>query len=283
MPEVTIIILTYNSESYIESLLKSLKDFAKGQEIIVVDNASSDETTKIAKKFDSSKVIETGENLGFAKGINLGSKKARGRFLLFLNPDAAFEKGNIEDLTKIFESHEKVGVVGGKLIGKDGKPEKSAGKFFNFFEVVMIALGLDEKFGLRYSPEKITKVDFVSGGFMMAEKELFQKLSGFDENFFMYVEDMELCYRVKKSGYKVYFTPEVVISHVGQGSSNRSFAVINIYKGIIYFFKKQKYPIEYFTVKLIFCSKAITLYLLGIILNNSYYKSTYKEAFKAIK
>jgi len=283
MPEVSIIILTYNSESYIEGLLRSIKDFAKDQEIIIVDNSSSDETVKIAKRFDFANVVETGENLGFAKGINSGAKKANGKFLLFINPDAAFEKGKIEDMTQIFDSRDKVGVVGGKLIGKDGEYEKSAGKFFNFFESIMIALGLDEKFGLRYSPEKLMKVDFVSGGFMMVEAKLFHKLNGFDEKFFMYVEDMELCYRVKKDGYNVYFTPEVVISHVGQGSSNRSFAVINIYKGIVYFFKKQKPAFQYIIIKLIFCAKAIALYLLGIILNKSYYKSTYKEAFMAIK
>ena len=283
MAQVSIIILTYNSAKYIKDLLKSLKDFAKDQEIIIVDNDSKDETVKLSRKFDEIKVFETGKNLGFAKGINFGAEKAKGDFLLFINPDAVFRKGKLEDLISVFEKNEKVGVVGGKLIDYHGKEEKSAGKFFNFFETITLALGLDEKFNLRLSPREVSKVDFVSGGFMMVEANLFKKLGGFDEKFFMYVEDMEFCYRVKKEGREVYFSPDVIISHAGQGSSNKTFAVVNIYKGILYFFKKHKSILEYVIIKLIFCSKAIALYLLGIILNNSYYKNTYKEAFLAIK
>jgi len=283
MAQVSIIILTYNSEKYIEELLKSLEDFGNNQEIIIVDNDSKDQTVKLAKKFGHLKVYETGRNLGFAKGINYGAEKAKGDYLLFINPDAVFKKGNLNDLVSVFEENEKVGVVGGKLIDYQGNSEKSAGKFFNFFETIMLALGLDEKFKLRFSPDKITEVDFVSGGFMIVESNIFKKMGGFDEKFFMYVEDMELCYRVRKSGREVYFSPNVVISHAGQGSSNKTFAIVNIYKGVLYFFKKHKSPLEYWIIKLIFCSKAIALYLLGIILNKSYYKSTYKEAFLAIK
>lgn len=283
MVEVSIIILTYNSEKYIEDLLISLKKFIKNNEIIIIDNSSVDQTLNIANKFDFVKVFESSGNIGFAKGINLGAKKATGKYLLFINPDAQFKEGEIKNLTDLFIKYEKVGVVGGKLLNIDKLPEKSAGKFFNLFEAISIAIGLDEKLGVRFSPEKTQKVDFVSGGFMMVDKDLFNKLNGFDEEFFMYVEDMEFCYRVKKEGYNIYFTPNVVLTHIGQGSSNRNFAILNIYKGMMYFFRKHKSPLEYNIVKLVFCSKAIFVYLLGIFTNNSYYKDTYKQAFLAIK
>jgi len=282
MPEVSIIILTYNSSRFIEGLLASLKDFAKGAEILIIDNDSKDDTVRFAKKFDQVQVFETGENLGFAKGINYGSKKAKGKYLLFINPDVVFEDGKMSDLVSHLNENNRIGVMGGKLVGHDGKIEKSAGKFFNLAETISIVLGLDEVSGVRFSPTTFKKVDFVSGGFMMVRADLFKKLNGFDENFFMYVEDMEFCYRVNQARYSVYFTPEVSILHSGQGSSNRGFAIINIYKGILYFYKKQKSFIEYWIIRLLLTLKAGAVYTLGILLNNGYYKKTYKEALEVI-
>lgn len=282
MPQVSIIILTFNSSKYIESLIESLQEF-KNTEILVVDNASRDETIKIVEKFKEVKIFKTGSNLGFSKGINFGAEKAKGEFLLFINPDSVFKNGNLDGLLQIFKEKENVGAVGGKMMSFDGNDEKSAGKFFNFFETVLLAFGLDEKFGVRFSPNHIKKVDFVSGGFMMISASLFKKLNGFDENFFMYIEDMELCFRIKKMGFDNYFTPESVVSHVGQGSSNKSFAIKNIYKGILYFYKKHKNRVEYILIKLLFSLKAISVYAIGILTNNSYYKNTYKDAFLSIK
>lgn len=282
MIEVSIIILTYNSSKYIDGLIKSLKSF-KNTEILIIDNASSDDTVKLAKKNEEVKVLETGSNLGFSKGINYGVERSKGEYLLFINPDSIFKNGSIEDMLKIYKEEENVGAVGGKMISYSGIDEKSAGKFFNFFETVLLTLGLDEKFGVRFSPNEVRRVDFVSGGFMMVPSKLFKDLGGFDENFFMYIEDMELCYRIKKKGFDNYFTPEPVISHAGQGSSNKGFAIKNIFKGILYFYKKHKNPLEYFLVKLMFCLKSIGVYTLGIITNNSYYKNTYKDALSVIK
>lgn len=282
MAQVSIIILTYNSAGFISNLIKSLISLKEDTEILVVDNDSSDETEGIAKKFENVKVYQTGKNLGFAKGINYGAKKANGGYLLFVNPDSVFENGAISDMVSIFEKKEKAGIIGGKLIDKDGNPEKSAGKFFGLFETLLLVLGLDEAFGVRFSPKNLSKVDFVSGGFMMVRRNLFEKLNGFDEKLFMYVEDMELSYRAKKLGFNTYFTPEVVISHAGQGSSNREFAVINIYKGILYFYSKHKSKLEYRIVKLMLKTKAGAIYLLGRITNNSYYTNTYKKALSEL-
>ena len=282
MAQVSIIILTYNSSGFISNLIKSLISLKEDIEILVVDNDSSDETVEIAKKIEEVRVYETGKNLGFAKGINFGADKANGKYLLFINPDSVFENGAISDMTKILEEKEKTGIVGGKLIDKDENSEKSAGKFFGVFETLLLVLGLDEALGVRFSPNKLSQVDFVSGGFMMVRRNLFEKLNGFDEKLFMYVEDMELSYRAKKLGYDTYFTPDTVISHAGQGSSNREFAVINIYKGILYFYSKHKSKLEYRIVKLMLKAKAGAIYLLGRITNNSYYINTYKKALTEI-
>ena len=115
---------------------------------------------------------------------------------------------------------------------------------------------------------------------MMIKKELYARLGGFDEHFFMYIEDMELCFRAKLAGYWTYFTPDVVITHVGQGSSNRGFAIRNIVKGILYFHKKHGTPFSYFVVKFLFKTKALILVLVGRIMNNKYLSDTYSAVLK---
>lgn len=290
MPKVSIIILTYNSSSYISDLIKSIKALnpnTSDYEIIVVDNSSVDDTvsqvSRTTPRFGgqaSIKLIENEKNLGFAAGINRGSKEANGEYLLFMNPDTVFEKGNINDLFSVFDMFENAGIVGGKLIDKNGKEEKSAGRFFGLFEIFLMALGLDETFGVRTCPKEIKKVAFVSGGFMMVKKELFKKLNGFDENFFMYVEDVDFCKRTKNKGYQTYFTPDVCLMHFSHGSSSRSFAIENIYKGLLYYTKKHGNILSYSLVKLVLKLKAALLVIIGTIINNSSLADAYSKALK---
>ncbi len=293
MPKVSIIILTYNSSLYILELIESLKKLNSNfteLEIIVVDNASTDDTLlkisnfppiRRAGKYPISnfKLIKNEKNFGFAAGINSGSKAAKGEYLLFINPDTKFEKGNISDLLSVFEKFENVGIVGGKLIDKEGKAEKSAGKIFGLAEIILISLGLDEQFGVRTSPEKTKKVGFVSGGFMMIKREVFEKLKGFDENFFMYVEDVDFCKRAKKIGFDTYFTPEVCLTHFSHGSSSKSFAIEQIYKSIFYYTKKHGNILTFLFVWLLLKLKALLLVIIGAIFNNSLMQ-TYSKALR---
>ncbi len=288
MPYISIIILTFNSAHHIENLIDSIYKFNKNDnfEILIVDNKSSDETVKKVniykaknkKNTTNLKIFETGSNLGFAKGINFGIQKAEGKIFLFLNPDSVWSEGTLDKMVTVFDRNEKIGIVGGRLKSKQNVYEKSTGKFFGFWVTLALIFGLDEMFGLRGSPEKIKRVDFVSGGFMMVKKTVFEKLSGFDENLFMYVEDMKFCYDAKKSGFLTYFTPEVAIDHEGQGSSDRSFAIKNIYAGILYFHKKNSGFVVYLVIRLLLLLKAGVLVMIGRLFNNKYLVNTYSEA-----
>lgn len=288
MPKISLITLTYNSSRHIDKLFKSLfaefdEDLkSKKIEIVVVDNKSTDDTVKKVKKIGGNKIrlIENDTNEGFAKGINLGVKNSTGEFVLTINPDAEFKSGDIFKALSLFED-KKVGVVGGKMVDKNGDSEKSAGRFIKTAETFLLSVGLDEVFRVRVSPEKISEVDFVSGGFMLVSRKLFEENNGFDENFFMYIEDMEFCYRLKKSGYKVIFDPSIVIQHEGQGSSSRGFAVKNIFSGIYYFHKKHGSIFSQLSTKFLLRTKALSLVLMGKILNNKYLEETYSEALKA--
>ena len=279
----SIIVLTYNSERYVDTLIKSIYEHNTNEdfEIIVVDNNSTDDTVKkvlsIKYKVSSIKLILNKENTGFAKGINIGAKEARGEYLLFINPDTEWKSGSIENFVSMFESDSNVGVIGGKILAKNGETEKSAGRFLKTTEVFLMTLGLDEALGVRFSPNKKQGVDFLSGGFMAVRKDLFEKLSGFDENLFMYVEDMEFCFRVQKTGMKILFEPFVQIIHESHGSSSRSFAIQNIYKGLLYFHKKHGTSMSYSAVKLMLTTKAGLLVLIGKIMNNKYLTDSYSK------
>lgn len=117
---------------------------------------------------------------------------------------------------------------------------------------------------------------------MMIRQELFGKLKGFDEHFFMYMEDMEICFRAKKLGFSTYFYPDVNVLHKELGSSNRTFAVVNIYKGLLFFYKKHKSLLEYQIVKRLLFFKAIAAILIGFISRNNYLTVTYRKALRFI-
>lgn len=281
MSTISFVILTYNSSKHIKNLLDSLfTKYNNEYEVVVVDNASTDSTVEIVEKFGKKvNLFKNPENGGFAKGINVGAKIAKGDYLLFINPDAELADGDLVGLLSVFKEHERAAVVGGKMLTWKGTPELSAGKFYTTFNTILLALGLDSF--VRFSPTKTQKVDFVSGGFMMVKKDIFEKLGGLDENFFMYIEDMEFCFRVKKAGHEVYFSPGMTIRHVGQGSSDRSFAIVNIYKGLMYFHKKHMGYFSFVLVKVLLKTKAVTLVILGKLMNNKYLVSTYLKALNA--
>ena len=112
----------------------------------------------------------------------------------------------------------------------------------------------------------------------MIRKNIFKELHGFDEKIFMYTEDMELCYRAKLAGYDTMFYPDVHVIHAEHGSGNRSFAIIHIYKGLLYFYKKHYSRMQYISVRLLLLIKAYVAIFIGVITQNNYLTSTYRKA-----
>lgn len=280
---VSIIILSFNTQSLLRECLESIFSVLTSLpfEVIVFDNASKDESVSMVKKeFSKVHVIESEENLGFAKGVNEATKKAKGDYFLFLNSDAELLDGNISRMIKEMENDEKIGAIGGNLLQKDTTTSEPYGRFYNLPEVMRF-LFFAEKATVTVSNE-VTKVDWVSGGFMLVRRSIFEKLHGFDEGYFMYIEDMDLCYRMKKAGFRVMYFPQAKARHVGQGSSNRTFAIVQIYKGLLHFYKKQKPRWQYFVVKLLLVVKALGALVVGILKGNAYLKTTYAQAIDVI-
>lgn len=290
MVELSIIILNYKTQDLTILCLNSIiskfkKELELGRlEIIVVDNGSMDSSiAKISnsiKDFKNISILENKENLGFAKGMNKASAIAKGKYLLFLNSDTeVLDKGFME-MIKFMDGNQKVGILGGKFTNKDGSPQPSCGKFYTLFNLFLMLI-CGERLGLlRESPVIIKKVDWISGGFMMIRQDIFKKLEGFDEHFFMYMEDMDICYRAGIKGWATYFYPKACVVHSGHGSSSRTFAIINIYKSISYFYKKHKSYWQYILARTLLTVKAIVAVFFGFLTNDSYLKNTYKSVIE---
>ncbi|MDO8659429.1 MAG: hypothetical protein Q7K54_02395, partial [Candidatus Parcubacteria bacterium] len=181
-------------------------------------------------------------------------------------------------MTKYLEKNPKCAILGGKLHNADGSVQPSAGKFYNLFNLLIMLLGLERLGFLRSSPNIIKKVDWVSGACLMIVGNIFEKLGGFDDKLFMYVEDMEICFRAQKLGFATYFYPDIKLSHKSLGSSNRTFAIINIYKGILHFYKEHKSYPEYMVAKFLLIAKAAILTLIGFLTFNSILRDRYRKA-----
>ena len=288
--ELSIIILNYKTKdltiSCINSIVEQYKKELDGNkfEIIVVDNNSEDGSFEAISNFKSAisnlKVIESKENLGFGKGCNFGASRAKGEFLLFLNSDTEIKDQGFIKMINYLSDNKNIGILGGKLKNADGTSQLSCGKFYSLFNLFLVLLGFNKLFNLKESPNIIKHVDWVSGACLMIEKNNFNKVNGFEKDFFMYIEDMELCFRIKKKGFLTYFYPNIMLFHKELGSSNKTFAVVNIYKGILIFYRKHKSYFEYLLVKLMLKTKAITLVVLGKIINNKYLQDTYSQALK---
>jgi GT2 family glycosyltransferase len=278
---VSIIILSFNTKELLRSSLASVyKHLSEAFEVIIVDNNSHDDSVAMIKKeFPKVHVIENKENVGFAKGVNLGANRAEGDYLLFLNSDAELMDDHVFKMVAYMKEHTKAGVVGGNLLEQAGRTSRSYGDFYTLQAVASLLFGGAKK---QASPSGTHPklVDWVSGGYMLVRADIFRSLGGFDEAFFMYIEDMELCYRMKKEGFQVYFFPEAKAKHVGQGSSNRTFAITHIYQGLLYFYKKHKSMPEYFLVKLMLRIKAYLAICIGILTRNSYLINTYRKAIQ---
>jgi len=287
--ELSIIILSYNTEvltrQTIESIYRSTQLDNDRFEVIVLDNASTDDSVKVLRELEKKnknlRVIENKENTGFSKGNNIASQQAKGKYLLFLNSDIIVQDQGIDILLTYLKDHEnEVQFVGGKLLNKDGTNQSSCGPFYTL-PVVFGALFLrGDYWGLtRYSPDVVKQVDWVSGACILTKKQYFDKVGGFDEGIFMYMEEIDLLYRAKKNGLQTGFVPQARFIHLGSASSGgKTYPILQVYKGFLYFYKKHYDPTAVTLLKGMLQLKAQLAMLLGRLTGNKYLIQTYGKA-----
>jgi GT2 family glycosyltransferase len=259
----SIIIVNFNSGNLLERCINSIYhrlnqyDF----ELIIVDNNSNDNSLFfLEKEKERSIIIFNMENAGFAKACNIGASKAKGDYLLFLNPDTTILSVNLQELKMIYEKDSKIGTIGVKQIGESGIIHKTCAQFPNAKQYVNKVLGLN-KFSSRIFPFRFLDlnydenqiVDQVIGSFLFMKKSIFRDHNGFDEQFFVFYEEMDLAYRLKLSGLDNFYFSKMSIYHLGGGTTSKvkEHRLIYSWESRLKFFKKHKGTIENILIQFI--------------------------------
>lgn len=231
--DLSIIIVNWNSKEYVRKCVQSIYTNTSGLafEIIVVDGASYDGCREmLACEFPKVRFIQCEKNVGFARANNLGVAQSQGNCVLFLNPDTEVIGNSLTRLIQTLNQFPNAGIVGAKLMNSDGTVQTSC------IQSVPTVLNqvLDAEFLRRRFPrarlwgmmalsgemQNPSSVEVISGACIMIKRSIFQKVSGFDERYFMYAEDLDLCYRLRKAGFDCLYVPDTQIVHHGGGSSS---------------------------------------------------------------
>lgn len=231
-PTVSVIVVNYHSLNELRKCLQHLEqsEYDGTIEILVVNNSPEDGTSQaLPQEFPNVILLEPGQNLGFGPACNYGFARAKGDYMLLVNPDAFVPSEAIGAAVDYFQQHERVGVVGVRLTDENGGWHPSARKFPSMLDKLMVLTGLPYRFPKSrffgrmdhtwWDHSHPMQVDWVVGAFFMIRTTALKKLKGFDERFFIYFEEMEFCKRIKKMGMEVHFVPCAEVRHVGGASS----------------------------------------------------------------
>jgi N-acetylglucosaminyl-diphospho-decaprenol L-rhamnosyltransferase len=238
LPDVSIIILSWNVRDLLQRCLSSLPLSDPDVEIIVVDAASSDSSAEMVRtEFPDVKLIASAENLGYTRGNNLALREASGRYLLILNPDTEVGGDAIPKMIEYMDAHPRVGVLGPQLL-KPGHMVQSTRRRFptlatGFFESTWLQPLAPQRLLDRYyirelTDDTISEVDWVVGAALLVRHEAYGQVGGFDEGFFMYSEEMDWCRRMKAAGWQVIYFPPARITHHEAKSSEQVPAATHI-------------------------------------------------------
>lgn len=261
---VSIIIVTWHVRKILQKCLQSIYNLEKSVpfEIIIVDNNSQDGTDSMIKEeFLKVKYIKLNKNHGFAKACNLGAKESKGKYLLFLNPDTQWHQEILPQVLNFYNNTDKIGVLGVKLLNSNKTTQYSVRALPTLYSQLIILSKLHIIFKeliskylcLNFNYNQNQKVEQVSGAFFMINRNIYDQIGGFDENFFIWFEEVDFCQQVKKIGFHNYYFSEVSIIHHGEESFKQ---INNLKKQIIfnkslsYYFKKNKSQIEYLIILL---------------------------------
>lgn len=251
--QLSVIILNYNVRYFLELCVLSVQKAIQNldAEIIVIDNNSSDDSCAMMKqRFPNIKLIENKENSGFPKGNNIAVKEAKGEFICILNPDTVVAEDTFEKVLAFAKRQSDLGIVGCKLIDGTGNflPESKRGiptpwvaftKIFGFYKIFPKSSLFNKYYAQHLDENQTGKVDILVGAFMVMKRELYNQLEGFDENCFMYADDIDLSYRallLQKQNY--YFHETTVIHYKGESTVKDATYMKHFREFMNFFYKK---------------------------------------------
>ncbi len=255
--QLSVIILNYNVRFFLEQCVLSVQKALEGidGEIIVIDNASSDDSCQMIKeKFPNVTLIENKDNLGFPKGNNIGVAQAKGEYVCILNPDTIVAEDTFSKILNFVTSSgvekSQLGIIGCKLIDGSGKflPECKRGvptpwvaftKIFGLYKLFPKSSWFNQYYAMHLLENQSGEVDILVGAFMIMQRDLYLKVGGFDENCFMYSDDIDLSYLVKITGYtNYYFSKSSVIHYKGESTVRDGLYMKRFREAMQFFYKK---------------------------------------------
>ena len=303
MVDLSIIILSYNTKKLLEKCINSIFRNTKNIsfEVIIVDNASTDgskELIDMVSRKNNVSAILNNKNLGFAKANNQAIVKSKGRHILLLNSDTLLKNNVLGEMTKWMNNHPKVGILTCALKNKDGSLQGTGGYFPTLFRVFAWMFFLDDIpfidriikpfhpmhgqspfYKGEYFFKKEEQRDWITGAYFFIRSELTQEVGLLDEDYFMYTEEMDYCYRAKKLGWEVWYLPRWSIIHYGGASSTREYPILSEYKSIKLFYKKHMPKWQYPWLRMFLKGGAIARIIIFGIIKGKDVAKTYKKAF----
>jgi len=251
--EVSIIIVNHNTKKLTRQTIETVIDNTENidYEIIVVDN-STDSSQKFEFFHEKVNILLDINNFGFGNACNIGARLAKGDFLLFLNSDTIIHENTIGKCIEYLKKENNIGSLGVRVILENGMLDHGCKRGFPTPQSALYYyLGLDKKYpeSKKYGAYRQTfiseyetkEVDSVSGSFMIVPKTVFEELNGFDETFFMYGEDLDLCFRIKEKKYRIIYFADTYIIHLkGQSGlhTKSKFVIYHFYNAMLLFYKK---------------------------------------------
>jgi len=295
---VSIIIVSYNTKKYLQECLKSISTHLKSlrHEVIVVDNASTDGSLEMLKRLERQKnlkLISLKNNLGFGAANNRGVAQAQGKYLLLLNSDTLFIEDALSQGIDFLEKQSDFAAYSCQLQSPNGSTQANGGFFPNLKNILYWQLFIDDLplfsrliksvHPHPYFYHQPQQLDWLTGAFFLVSREKYCLINGFDENIFMYAEELELCYRLKRLGGGCYYSPDKKIIHYGGASGTSGLAIGQEIKNLVYFFSKHRPPEQLFWIKSIFrLGCLLRWFLFGIIKGNVVAKNAYIKAYRQL-
>jgi N-acetylglucosaminyl-diphospho-decaprenol L-rhamnosyltransferase len=226
--DVSAVVVTYNARDHVAPTLDALS--AARVELIVVDNASTDGTPELVReRYPSARLIELRENVGFGGANNVGMEAASGRWFLLVNSDATPARDAVERLVAFGEANPRLGIAGPRLVGTDGRVQKSvrgfptlwrlATEYFFLRKLAPRSRFLNAFYGAGFDYRTPREAEFLMGAVLLVRREALDEVGGFDPAFFMFSEEVDLCYRMRRAGWNVMFTPDAEFVHLGGAST----------------------------------------------------------------
>lgn len=279
--ELSFIIVNYNSgnllKKTVESVLNNVNNI--NYEIIIIDNNSNDTSLSTVQAHNSVLKFKLERNLGFAKANNVGAKMAKGFLLYFLNPDATIEDNNTSLLINDFSIESNLGIAAPKILNIDDTLQFSARMFPSFLRLFFYTYGVAKLFKTSYTTsyklecedhDNAIYPDWVSGAGFIVPQKLFLELGGFDEDFFLFYEDVDLCKRISDLGFKIKYNPKVIIKHKWGGSSKdlKEFIQREELKSRLMYFRKHASNIVFKSIKALTLFNLILRFVVSISTGN---------------